>query len=414
MTAEIAVANKWGVALAADSAVTTEQFHKNRIVEKVYNSANKLFTVSKFWPVGAMIYNGVSIGGTPWETIIKCARSHLGRKRFDTLPEYADYLFSFMITNAWLFPKESLEQQFRVAVYRIMYKLYKNKMAKKEFTAQLDKTIARLEKLKSIDLCDESFEKNVIADNRKQLDDAYNLILPTGHVSGNKRKLDRVVQLSFCKKERLSGYSGVVICGFGEKDIFPSLLEFYCDAIISGKLRYWLKAKREVSASSGAFVLPFADTEIVKTLTEGVNPRFQKKYHEEAIKVVMSLPGAIIERITQLTQAEKNQYKNAAIQPSIDMFMEFDKKMREYRKDEHVEPIEHTIESLPLSELAAVAETFLSTSQIYKRVNPETETVGGPVDLAVISKGDGFVWIKRKHYFSEDLNKAFGNKYLEV
>jgi hypothetical protein len=37
----------------------------------------------------------------------------------------------------------------------------------------------------------------------------------------------------------------------------------------------------------------------------------------------------------------------------------------------------------------------------------QDETVGGPIDVAVISKGDGFVWIKRKHYFERDLNPHF-------
>ncbi|SRR6266566_4990547 len=32
---------------------------------------------------------------------------------------------------------------------------------------------------------------------------------------------------------------------------------------------------------------------------------------------------------------------------------------------------------------------------------------GPTVDVAVISKGDGFVWIKRKHYFSKDFNPHF-------
>lgn len=35
------------------------------------------------------------------------------------------------------------------------------------------------------------------------------------------------------------------------------------------------------------------------------------------------------------------------------------------------------------------------------------ETVGGPVDVAVISKGDGFIWMRRKHYFSAALNPQF-------
>ena len=35
------------------------------------------------------------------------------------------------------------------------------------------------------------------------------------------------------------------------------------------------------------------------------------------------------------------------------------------------------------------------------------ETVGGPVDVAVISKGDGFIWIRRKHYFDPALNTRY-------
>jgi hypothetical protein len=41
----------------------------------------------------------------------------------------------------------------------------------------------------------------------------------------------------------------------------------------------------------------------------------------------------------------------------------------------------------------------------------ELETVGEPIDVAVISKGDGFVWIKRKHYFDANVNPGFFARY---
>ena len=41
------------------------------------------------------------------------------------------------------------------------------------------------------------------------------------------------------------------------------------------------------------------------------------------------------------------------------------------------------------------------------RITSEEESVGGPVDVAVITKGDGFVWLKRKHYFSAELNPHY-------
>ena len=45
----------------------------------------------------------------------------------------------------------------------------------------------------------------------------------------------------------------------------------------------------------------------------------------------------------------------------------------------------------------------------------DAETVAGPIDVAVISKGDGFIWINRKHYFERELNpQFFANYYREV
>ena len=35
------------------------------------------------------------------------------------------------------------------------------------------------------------------------------------------------------------------------------------------------------------------------------------------------------------------------------------------------------------------------------------------MDVAVISKGDGFVWINRKHYFKPELNASFFSNYFK-
>lgn len=34
-------------------------------------------------------------------------------------------------------------------------------------------------------------------------------------------------------------------------------------------------------------------------------------------------------------------------------------------------------------------------------------TVGGPIDVAIISKCDGFIWLKRKHYFDRAYNPQY-------
>lgn len=72
-----------------------------------------------------------------------------------------------------------------------------------------------------------------------------------------------------------------------------------------------------------------------------------------------------------------------------------------------VGPIVDAVRHLPTEEMAGMAEALVNLTSLKRRVSLEQETVGGPIDSAVISKGDGFVWIKRKHYFTAAFNPEY-------
>ena len=72
------------------------------------------------------------------------------------------------------------------------------------------------------------------------------------------------------------------------------------------------------------------------------------------------------------------------------------------------------VEILPLMELAKVASTLVKLSSFEKQLSLEADTVGEPIDVAVISKGDGFIWINRKHYFRADLNHRYFRSFQQV
>ncbi|MBU0460088.1 MAG: hypothetical protein KJ771_04735, partial [Nanoarchaeota archaeon] len=93
MTAEIAILNKEAVALASDSAVTIGKG------DKIYNSANKLFTLSKYHPVGIMVFGNAVFMGIPWETIIKNFRRKLHDLQYDKLEDYADKFMNYLESN---------------------------------------------------------------------------------------------------------------------------------------------------------------------------------------------------------------------------------------------------------------------------------------------------------------------------
>ena len=61
-----------------------------------------------------------------------------------------------------------------------------------------------------------------------------------------------------------------------------------------------------------------------------------------------------------------------------------------------------------------MAEALIDLTSIKRKVSQGMETVGGPVDVAVISKNDGFVWIKRKHYFPAEINSRYFERNIRT
>ena len=78
---------------------------------------------------------------------------------------------------------------------------------------------------------------------------------------------------------------------------------------------------------------------------------------------------------------------------------------------EYVQPFVHSIINLNIEDLADFAESLIKLTATKRKISPDQPTVGGPIDVMVISKGDGIIWMKRKHYFDPNLNHHFFENY---
>lgn len=128
MTAEIAIMNKEAIALATDSAVTGR---------KVFTSANKLFALSKYHPVGIMIYGNALFMDIPWETVVKIYRKELGNKKFSRLSGYARNFIKFLDNGNELFPIKAQENHLLEMIYSCFYHI------KKEIRKKVEENLIR-------------------------------------------------------------------------------------------------------------------------------------------------------------------------------------------------------------------------------------------------------------------------------
>ena len=415
MTAELAVMNKGAIALAADSAVT--------VGGRVYQSVNKLFMLSKIAPVGVMVYNAGSIMGLPAETVIKAFRKNLGTTLFDTLEEYKEALLGFLRSDTVIFTSEMREEHLKSLVRhkceqlqkKVFAALYQEYYGKKPNKRRIESAARKVVE----DAWDEiskaglvtSAKKSQLPNLRRQVSQWANefskIVFGTINVSARtKSRLGKLCAEFLAKDVHVDDYTGIVIAGFGENDFVPALSEVRFTISMPGFERVVRKEKVDLDKTFGAHVLGFAQDDMVRTFLTGVAPDYQyfvndavRKGFSDIQKKLSSAPGATQGQRTTIAQG---------FGAMCDIILEGVREAeRIYKVEKHMMPTFAAIGSLPKEDLASLAESLVSLTSLKRKVTSELETVGGPVDVALITKGDGFVWIKRKHYFKPELNPHF-------
>jgi hypothetical protein len=430
MTAEIAILNRNAVAMAADSAVTLQLSGG----QKIYNTVNKLFTLSKYRPAGVMVYGSADFMQIPWETIIKMYRADLYDKKYDSLEDYASDFVNFFERENILFPEElqgeSARTYLRLGFYRLQQQINTEVERTIKTIGSIDEEqvrtlvrekavdfLAELEKCKDLPGFTQDDVTKCGAKCEKDIRDTIEDVFEKLPVQECNEQLQRAGSLILCKRFARRDYSGVVIAGYGERDVFPMLLAYECECVINNKLRYIETNRVKIGTTKGtlvASVVPFAQREMVNRFMEGVDP----KYRENVEGYVSTLlgqgyPNRIAEALAGKISSElQESVRKELVELGGKLAQDFAQGLEQYRQTQFIDPVIDSVASLPKDELAAMAESLVNLTAFKRRMTSvETDTVALPIDVAVISKGDGFIWIKRKHYFEPPLNPHFFSNY---
>lgn len=182
------------------------------------------------------------------------------------------------------------------------------------------------------------------------------------------------------------------------------------ELLICEKLKYTHLEKKssKIHFDNKAAIIAFAQGEIISSFIEGIHPSYNQTLHKFMDELlVKKYPKILGETLEELSEESKQELLENLKTVGEAKLSEFWNGIAEYAHKNHIKPILDAVEVLPKDELAAMAESLVNITSIKRRISMETETVGGPIDVAVISKKDGFIWIKRKHYFDPKYNQHF-------
>lgn len=406
MTAEIALANRQAIVLAADSAVTIGR-------ERVWKHANKIFSLGPTNDIAIMIYGSGEFAGFPWETIIKTFRSELGDRQFDTVRECGEAFQQFLRDARFKPDSRSAIMNFALVLDQLermkkqMPPYGKKLEFRKHFAALCAEFKSRYEREDTIlpgqtykDFC-KSHPKDLL---RAFAQDTFEETI----TDGMAEKMGRAFY-EFAARAVESPYSsGVVVAGYGAREFFPAVYEHKVDGRDEDFVRTWSWREHNLNDDNSArtLVLPFAQVDIFYLFMEGISLEYNgfirrmlsKLLDDKSDRLVNDFVANADER---LVEAAKQKLDNRNIIEG------FEKEFKKYRNELIVQPIVRVVQAIPKEEMADMALALVELTSLRRKVETPLESVGGPVDVAVISKGDGLIWIKRKHYFDIDFNQEY-------
>jgi hypothetical protein len=423
VTAEVMICNRLAVALAADSAVTVGEGDSG----KIYNTVNKLFTLSKHRPVGIMIFANADYMGVPLETVIKMYREGLGATRFENLRSYSsDFVKSLAgrafnsdaqqagnVRRTWQVAFDSVNDDIREEVEAELRQRNEcpTKRLKEIVLEQIEAHLFGLEK------CDVSpgFERKTPTRIVRQYKDQYEAAKGGAGIERYNQTIARawkkLAGLVITRDHWYQTYSGIVVAGFGEDDVFPQFVVMQEHGIVAGVHKHQVVSDDGISHETTSVIRPFAQTEMVHRFMDGVDRSYLSYIDGAMTDALAGVAKGIIDVHVKVDDSEKEKIKGDVDKVIESQVQELRNNARQWRRSKFVDPVLDAVDVLPKDELAKLAEALVDLTSIKRRVSTERETVGGPIDVAVISKGDGFIWIKRKHYFKSELNPHFANNY---
>ncbi|WP_428145902.1 hypothetical protein [Delftia acidovorans] len=380
--------------------------------------------MAEFEPVGCMIFNNSSLAGIPWELLLKDYRS----QRKDSLPTIKHYSDDFREyveggRSSGLLPEQVRNRSTAAAVaHSVKYvldrilgtvKIVQDKeglnaveaIQKTIEYALIDSGEGKVSDLLSSESLDGIKQKHK-KDVREAIENVFSLP-DNSHLSGqinNDIIVDLVFATLFFKPLDIlaSAYTGLVFAGYGRDQYLPSCISLKVFGFIGDRLLYQDGEGFTMEHTGrSCYITPFATRSMVETFMLGASSNVYSFVQRHFLNAA--------------TQACKASYVSTGAEPNIELINQLvndqvPKFMEGWIHDVsrvHLLPLLDIVGGLSLEELGELADTLVMLESLKEKVTYRTQSVGGPIDVALITKSDGLVWIKRKLYFDASLNHRY-------
>lgn len=411
MTAEVVIMNRRAIALAADSALTVPTYENGEQKEKYYTGSNKVFELSNSNPVGIMIFNLSDLNGVPWELIIKSYRENIIPPSIRALSDYADGLFSYIQHHKELFQEERLRERFlNYHCLHVFVRIWSAIENDSRLASSADRDADRLTVLGEIErtvtakAMPSHFSATIVSEIwthcEQSLTERIQEVLNNSSSSLPATLIAKLVIDTLLKDyKHFLDYTGIVVAGYGDRDFFPGYVERKCYGFLWTTLIVDPGLEKSIAAGDPGHIQPFAMDQMAETFMYGIS--------RDVFETAQAAVRGVVSDLANKLEADVGVPSATVIASATPLFEKFFQDLIAPQIKNHHTPLAQAVGFLPVEEMASLAETLIMLESLKERMTHPSQSVGGAIDVAVITKAEGLVWVKRKHYFPGELNSRF-------
>ena len=192
----------------------------------------------------------------------------------------------------------------------------------------------------------------------------------------------------------------LVFAGYGQEQDYPTLIHKKINRVSNRKLEVDNDSLQiyTIDNENKSEIQYYGQTDIIASLIGDV------RRNELIIK--------FCRKVSNILHCEKDRImKLGILEPNTIITMPdysgkllsaFDKQYR--NREQWLE----SIKGYSLQEMARLAENLVNATELHRKIMFQQESVGGLIDLAVISKADGFQWLNRKSWYEPSRGGQYG------
>lgn len=399
MTAQIAIINKRAVVLASDSATTVTQ----KGPSKVFNTTTKIHKLTDKQAVSVMTNSSANFLDIPWEIVVDLYREHIKDQELMKLEDYFYNFIEFLENSPNITNYDRQHNFFDVwCTKEILHlrRLYQNIKRNDEVFLKKEQEYLDTLRKEKYTIIDGGKWEEVKQEVTNFLKSFTSFPFYEDPEFINKHFdfiVDMLTEVFF--KRFASFKSQVIFAGFGKEDFYPTVLSALVEGIYDKKVRISKASITEIGGVIKGYggppssIIPFAQYDGAKVLLEGVGGDIEKYVQDNFRATDDTLVNFINSHalLKNFEEKDKKRLIDDITKFNNRMFNEFTSKLKNYKYDKYTQPITSTVTFMNLTEMIELARTLVNLTSVRRKFSiKDEETVGGPIKVISITKGEGF------------------------